>query len=78
MSERTVGTRKPKLGIRQRVSSRPPHETSVDLAAPLSGRKLSALQRTAGNHAVTQLLTGSATRPPAPTVQRWAWVSGPR
>jgi hypothetical protein len=77
MSERTIGTRKPKSGIRQRVKSRPPHEeASVDLAAPLSSRKLSALQRTAGNHAVTQLLGGSSTRPTTPTVQRWAWVSG--
>ena len=75
MTERAVGTRRLKpFSSRQHSSTTGSEDGLTDgFAAPLSARGIAALQCSAGNHAVTQLM--SEQRSQVPTIQRWAWVS---
>jgi hypothetical protein len=73
VSERTAASRAPRLASHRSASERERSDDVIDASSELSTDRVAALQRRAGNHAVTQLM--AARQSQAPTIQRWAWVS---
>jgi hypothetical protein len=76
MPERTVSARDrtPSAHRRHGQTDGPEEAVNPDLTYPHYHREVIALQRAAGNRAVSQLLNESSAQP-TPTIQRWAWVS---